>query len=64
MTEKLKPCPFCGSKKLHYSKPTPYGCPAFWSSSVACIECGAEIIGKDDKAIEAWNRRAEEDDNA
>lgn len=61
MANKLKPCPFCGSKKLHYSKPTPYGSPAIWCSSVACIECGAEIIRNNDKAIEAWNHRAEEE---
>ena len=60
METKLKPCPFCGSEKLHYSKPTAYGTPAHWLSSVSCTECGAEVTGRDDKAIEAWNRRAED----
>lgn len=63
MKNKLKPCPFCGSIKIYYSKPTAYGTPARWFSGVSCTECGAEVTGRDDKAIEAWNRRAEEADN-
>lgn len=59
MKNKLKPCPFCGSKNLHYSKPLgPYR-----GSSVVCIDCGATINAQDDKAKDNWNRRAEEADN-
>ena len=64
---KLKPCPFCGRKAElgHTEKDSEYGETAF----VYCTNCGAngkmiEIspkYGADGKAIEAWNRRVNED---
>lgn len=53
----LKPCPFCGG--------IPEICGGggeegyFW---VYCFSCGAEMKGDEikEKAIEAWNRRAED----
>jgi Lar family restriction alleviation protein len=53
MTE-LKPCPFCGSRKTRLQ-----GCSyAYW---VTCEECEASIgvYITEEKAIEAWNKRAE-----
>ena len=57
---KLKPCPFCGGKaKFVYEMP---------QGTMVCQKCGARVaIFSDayeqgdckDKAIEAWNRRAE-----
>ena len=55
MTEKLKPCPFCGGE-------------AFWAAdtswekitySIYCSECGIETLQfKTKKAVRsAWNRR-------
>ena len=56
----LKPCPFCGgeAKLEHLSK----------SSMVYCLSCKASSklieyapdYASDEKAIEAWNRRAED----
>jgi len=57
MSEKLKPCPFCGGK-AHIMK---MGYP-HW---IYCEKCGAKVHGgvvgeeEGEKAsIEAWNRRS------
>ena len=59
MTDKLKPCPFCGT----------YSCPRLqkhWAEgeqvffySVLCVFCGGQSGGTRTKgaAIAAWNRR-------
>ena len=49
----LKPCPFCGGRA------TLEGNDYFW---VECTSCDAMTRGSEDKqkAIEAWNRRAED----
>ena len=68
----LKPCPFCGSKNIRINA---YG---FGYYGIECLGCGVEtarykniskylegslpIEKKAEKAIEAWNRRA--DNNA
>lgn len=55
----LKPCPFCGSKNVRVAENRmDY---LFIGYSVHCDGCGVETsYTKDkDKAIEAWNRRAE-----
>lgn len=47
---KLKPCPFCGCKKIRVGVVPPI---------VKCCRCGVEIIRKSTKsAIEAWNKRS------
>ena len=59
MSEKLKPCPFCGGDAELSDFET--------ISKVICKKCGAEsrLIASsskycsDEKAIEAWNRRFE-----
>ncbi len=58
---KLKPCPFCGGKGVLNNEENRI------VSFVKCVQCGAESglvrvsaeYCADDKAIEAWNRRAE-----
>lgn len=55
MSEKLKPCPFCGGE-AHLSNWT--------DQAYVWCECGVKTevylhSGCVDKAIEAWNRRAE-----
>jgi len=54
--ENLKPCPFCGSKKIHI-----YG----MLHIVECKECRASISAKftTGEAIKAWNRRAADGKN-
>lgn len=58
-TEQLKPCPFCGGKAVlrHFY-------PAFGArmrSKVICkkCRCNSGEWGRTDKAVEAWNRRAD-----
>lgn len=49
----LKPCPFCGSKKISYSTHQ-------IGIAVGCDSCGAvcEIKGSKEQCAEAWNTRA------
>ena len=61
MTEKLKTCPFCGGK---VKRAFAYGTAIVW-----CPMCLAQIRRTDDyeegdsmpQAIEAWNRRANDE---
>ena len=50
MGEELKPFPFCGGKKIHV-----YG----MLHIVECHDCRASISAKrtNEEAVEAWNRR-------
>ena len=52
MTEpvKLKPCPCCGSNRLHLFA---------LDDGVKCWECGLKLTGVSDWA-ERWNRRVKE----
>lgn len=65
MSEKLKPCPFCGSDKLKIIKNG-----ADWNTGVECKDCELNIYffekghnvgiykdGKVENIIKAWNRR-------
>jgi Lar family restriction alleviation protein len=66
MTDKLKPCPFCGSENIssgevHGTHPNGYS-----FKQTGCLDCGSlgpEVKEKttyaesDDKADKAWNRR-------
>lgn len=61
MENKLKPCPFCGSKDLYYQKPCHFGTNGYVSSSVICCNCSAEVTGKNNEAVDKWNRRASEE---
>lgn len=68
MSEELKKCPFCGGK-AELSCGNKSSCNSVIISFVRCKDCGAvgqkfEINRKyssDEKAIEAWNRRADND---
>lgn len=55
MSEKLKPCPFCGSEKVHICS------DAVGNFYAWCGPCNARTCKKStkDEAIERWNRRAE-----
>lgn len=53
MSEKLKPCPFCGSNDVEIVE-------SFDGLCVLCGNCEATSndFGKIEDAIKAWNRRA------
>lgn len=58
MSEKLKPCPFCGSKAVLYKY-------HWWGTAygIECSQCKGLIdrcLTKEE-AIEAWNRRAKDE---
>ena len=74
MSEKLKPCPFCGSEVIVEKTPLWHGSHGYhgcYEFKIECHECGCRIdlrenntIYNDEKtarenAIEAWNRRAD-----
>ncbi len=42
MSDKLKPCPFCGGEGSHWE----------WSDTYGCLDCGAER-----DTLDAWNQR-------
>lgn len=54
---KLKPCPFCGGKPFAY----PSGSPSNGNfKEVICVRCGCRTDRfRDEKAVEVWNRRAD-----
>lgn len=59
-TVTLGPCPFCGSKSVE-AYIAPMG-----THGVRCYNCGADVMyygaeGSEEKAIAAWNRRADHD---
>ena len=57
---KLKPCPFCGGRaKLMQIKKEPF-------AAVICRVCEVQsnIFSRAEDAVEAWNRRAGQGDNA
>ena len=57
MSEKLKPCPFCGEKEELYPS---YNWPGVGKPlSIDCIGCGIEFVPREGAdVISAWNRRA------
>lgn len=58
----LKPCPFCGSNDI-YARVGIYIGKIHESVTIICCECEANIWGAtEEKAIEAWNRRAHDRD--
>ncbi len=63
MTE-LKPCPFCGSKKVHmqYSFDDEH-------RVIHCLHCDVEVRGcwfivNDDELAQMWNRRYKDGDTS
>ncbi|WP_417131002.1 Lar family restriction alleviation protein [Salmonella enterica] len=55
-TQKLKPCPFCGGKKIKSSENKKH----VRQSAIYCDDCPGQVIviGFKRDAIAAWNRRA------
>ena len=65
MSDKLKPCPFCGADAEIRAHPLALHDEESRGWEVACWKCGARVgstvlpTGKTkEQAIEAWNRRA------
>ena len=58
----LKPCPFCGSAKISVDgMPVPLEYLPYYCQCEMCRSCGGRYKSEL-KAIEAWNRRAGNDD--
>lgn len=51
--EQLKPCPFCGGEAYFYE----------FERCIGCLNCGVETVSyhTEEEAIEAWNRRIEDE---
>lgn len=62
MSEKLKPCPFCGGEAESKSSVDIFGHEGFFS--VLCRKCYArtDYYETEAEVIEAWNRRADEEE--
>ena len=64
MTEKLKPCPFCGAKvSMTYNSAEEAFC--VWHKGDSCalaepIKIDGEFVKSLAEAAEAWNRRVED----
>ncbi len=58
MSNKLKPCPFCGSNNIYLYKACGVCDDDAW---LECLECGVKTkaFRDTDEAIDAWNNRVE-----
>ena len=56
--EELKPCPFCGATAEVNKHYPPYGRRIKVIVRCTICRCNSGEWGRTDKAIEAWNRRA------
>ena len=67
MSNKLKPCPFCGDSDIHESNIKEVH-PAFGISGYAvwCWHCGAYGGSRNSPnlAVKAWNRRPDDGESA
>ena len=61
MTEKLKPCPFCGGKAQHYTYSTYGGREKHGIECLKCIKACVDHCETKKEAVEAWNRRIGDD---
>jgi len=61
MSEKLKPCPFCGSEKIELCADRIQGPNSGKSYAVECQTCYCKTAyyGTKDYAVMYWNKRAE-----
>lgn len=61
----LRPCPFCGSKKVDIVQKARYNMNVYAGTDryVLCIDCCSSTAHyiSDHDAINAWNRRAKEE---
>lgn len=59
MSEEMKPCPFCGSTRVHIAGAGATGVPGVsWTFCDGCFSQGG-ICDTVEEAVELWNRRAE-----
>lgn len=62
MSDKLKPCPFCGSNKCNVIEHAFHNLSSTYG--VKCWNCKAEswqFFDTKEEAIEAWNRRVNDE---
>ena len=72
MSDKLKPCPFCGSSAKVVTRDVEPQCDTWYGKKMECFvlcdECGCCLFDRefhegfwsDEKAVEAWNKRKEQ----
>ena len=64
MKQELKPCPFCGSKKIHMYSDGDSTLHGFihlcMIDNDAMVKIESRFFLSEEDAIEAWNRRASE----
>ena len=64
MQEKLKPCPFCGEKpKLKEHILYKHNYIVHCTNDFCLVEPCTKLYPKEKQAIEAWNRRTNENSN-
>lgn len=61
--EKLKPCPFCGSKAKICGHPKFRNAPDYYDIECTNLKCGVIMLTdlNAQEAIKAWNRRADDE---
>jgi len=62
MSDKLKPCPFCGYKDIHKATDdkSPIEGKVFYVTFISCMYCGATVSSNnEDDAIFLWNTRTQ-----
>lgn len=55
----LKPCPFCGERRIFFNPPDP---TINFKGSINCPACGVEMpreVNDDQELIDCWNTRVE-----
>lgn len=65
MSEELKRCPFCGGQAvLHKAAIESFMLGrTIFQEQISCVTCGVktEVFDNEEKAVKAWNRRADDD---
>lgn len=61
MENKLKPCPFCGSKATLHERADGFFVDCSTQFGFCSVMPATWVFKSEDEAIEGWNRRADND---